>query len=174
MAHSSGALLGKPSYVWVRSCIPGTLCHFAPSGLAASCGVEISRLQRPSIRAGSHARHLILYASVDASRKAQRRRPHLYDGLLCRPGILPGRLHQHPDRGVTPHHPSAYPALSTAPAGITPVSRKRQSAMSNWAIPIFGTENRSKQFWAPNSAYKKSYTTRLGPTWRINGANPAA
>ena len=42
-----------------------------------------------------------------------------------------GRLHQHPDRGVTPHQPSAYASLSTAPAGNTPVSRKRQSAMSN-------------------------------------------
>jgi len=89
------------------------------------------RLQRPSIRAGSRARHLILYASCDASRKAQRRRPHLYDGVLRRPGFFSGRLHQHSDRGVTPHHPSAYPSLSTAPAGITPVSRKRQSAMSN-------------------------------------------
>ena len=89
------------------------------------------RLQRPSIRAGSHARHLILYTSFDESRKAQRRRPHLNDGLLGRPGICSGRLHQHPARGVTPHHPSAYPSLSTAPAGTTPVSRKRQSAMSN-------------------------------------------
>src|SRR6266852_327840 len=69
--------------------------------------------------------------SFDVSRKAQRRRPHLYDGLLRRPGICSGRLHQHPDRGVTPHRQSAYPALSTAPAGMTPVSRKRQSAMSN-------------------------------------------
>jgi len=68
--------------------------------LAASYGVEISRLQRPSIRAGSHARHLILYASFDASRKAQRRRPHLYDGVLRRPGNSTGRLHQHLDRGV--------------------------------------------------------------------------
>src|SRR5262245_45240330 len=42
-----------------------------------------------------------------------------------------GRLHQHPDRGVTPHQPSVYTSLSAAPAGITPVSRKRQSAMSN-------------------------------------------
>jgi hypothetical protein len=99
--------------------------------LAASYGVEIHRLQRPSIRAGSHPRHLILSASVDASRKTQRMRPHLYDGVLRRPGICSGRLHQHPDRGVTLHRHSAYPSLSTAPAGITPVSRKRQSAMSN-------------------------------------------
>jgi hypothetical protein len=99
--------------------------------LAASCGVEISCLQRPSIRAGVTARHPILYASFDESRKSSRRRPHLYDGVLRRPGNSTGRLHQYSDRGVTPHHPSAYPALSTAPAGITPVSRKRQSAMSN-------------------------------------------
>src|SRR4029434_10810508 len=76
-------------------------------------------------------RHLMLSASVDASRKAQRRRPHLYDGVLRRPGICSGRLHQHPNRGVTLHRQSAYTSLSTAPAGITPVSRKRQSAMSN-------------------------------------------
>jgi len=68
--------------------------------LAASCGVGTYRLQRPSIRASSHARHLILYASFDVSWKAQRRRPHLYDGVLRRPGICSGRLHQHPDRGV--------------------------------------------------------------------------
>jgi hypothetical protein len=89
------------------------------------------RLQRPSIRAGSSARHPMLSASFDDSGKAQRRRPHLYDGLLRRPGICSGRLHQHPDRGVTPHRQSAYPSLSTAPAGNTPVSRKRQSTMSN-------------------------------------------
>src|SRR5215475_12813225 len=76
-------------------------------------------------------RHLILSASVDASRKAPRRRPHLYDGVLRRPRISAGRLHQHPDRGMTPPQPSTYTSLSTAPAGITPVSSKRQSAMSN-------------------------------------------
>jgi len=68
--------------------------------LVASYGVETHRLQRPSIRAGSHPRHLILSASVDASRKAPRRRPHLYDGVLRRPRISAGRLHQHPDRGM--------------------------------------------------------------------------
>ena len=65
------------------------------------------------------------------ARKAQRRRPHLYDGVLRRPGISTGRLHQHPDRGVTLASQSAYPSLSTAPSGNTPVSRKRQSAMSH-------------------------------------------
>jgi hypothetical protein len=89
------------------------------------------RLQRPSIRAGSRARHPILFASFDDSRKAQRRQPHLYDGLLRRPGICSGRLHQHPDRGVAPQRQSAYASFSTAPSGKTPVSRKRQSAMSN-------------------------------------------
>ena len=113
---------------WINPDAPG---HLPSMRLAASWGVEIHRLQRPSIRAGSHARHLILYASVDASRKAQRRRPHLDDGVLGRPGFFAGRLHQYPDRGVIPHQPSAYTSLSTAPAGITPVSRKRQSAMSN-------------------------------------------
>jgi hypothetical protein len=113
---------------WLNPAAPG---HMTSMRLAASCGVEIHCLQRPSIRAGAHARHLILYASIDESRKAQRRRPHLYDGVLRRPGICSGRLHQHPDRGVMPHRQSAYLSLSTAPAGKTPVSRKRHSAMSN-------------------------------------------
>ena len=72
--------------------------------------------------------------------EGQRRRPHLHDGVLSRPCTTTGRLHQHPDRGATPPQPSAYPSLSTAPAGITPVSSKRQSAMSNFrataTIPI--------------------------------------
>src|ERR671936_101598 len=76
-------------------------------------------------------RHLMLSASVDASRKAPRRRPHLYDGVLCRPRISAGRRHQYPDRGVPLQQSSTYTSLSTAPAGITPVSRKRHSAMSN-------------------------------------------
>lgn len=113
---------------WLNPAAPS---HMTSRRLVASYGVENSRLQRPSIRAGSHPRHLILSASVDASRKTQRRRPHLYDGVLCRPRISAGRLHQHPDRGMTPHQPSTYTSLSTAPAGITPVSRKRQRAMSN-------------------------------------------
>src|SRR5258705_651634 len=97
--------------------------------LAASVGVETDRLQRPSIRASSHARHPILYASFDESGKAQRSRPHLYDGVLRRPGIFTGGLHQHQSLSVTPHRPNVYPSLSTAPAGKTPVSRNRLIAM---------------------------------------------
>ena len=82
---------------------PVTPAHMTSMRLAASCGVEIHRLERPSIRAGSYTRHLILSASVDESRKARRRRPHLYDGVLCRPGNFSGRLHQYLDRGVTLH-----------------------------------------------------------------------
>src|SRR5262245_44337468 len=129
MRVSTSQRRGHPSLPpWLNPEAPG---HMTSMRLAASWGVEIPRLQRPSIRAGSHARHLILSASGDASRKAQRRRPHLYDGMLGRPGNFSGRLHQYPDRGVTPPQLSAYTSLSTAPAGITPVSRKRQSAMSN-------------------------------------------
>ena len=63
---------GNPyHHPWLDSDAPG---HIPSMHLVASCGVEISRLQRPSIRAGSHPRHLILHASGDASRKAQRRR----------------------------------------------------------------------------------------------------
>ena len=105
--------------------------HTASTWLAASLGVETSRLQRPSIRAGLGARHPILSASFDDAWKAQRRRPHLYDGVLSRPGIFPGRLHQHQGRGVTVHQKNAYAALSIAPSGKTPVSRKRHKAMSN-------------------------------------------
>ncbi len=89
------------------------------------------RLQRPSIRAGTNARHPILYASFDESRKACRRRPHLYDGFFARPGNSTGRLHQHQDRGGTQHRNTAYASLRTAPSGNTPVSKKRHSAMSN-------------------------------------------
>src|SRR3989442_12016138 len=39
MAHLLVALVGKPSGVWVCPCLPGTLCHCALRGLAASCGV---------------------------------------------------------------------------------------------------------------------------------------
>ena len=85
MARCSLTLDGKYSDLWRLPCVPGMLCHFAPSGLAASLGVEISCLQRPSIRAGINARHPILYASFDESRKACRRRPHLYDGFLQGP-----------------------------------------------------------------------------------------
>jgi len=89
------------------------------------------RRQRPSIRAGSSARHPMLSASCDARWKAPRRRPHLSDGVLRRPGHATGRLHQHQGRGVTRHRQCGYPSFSTAPAGHTPVSRKRQSAMSH-------------------------------------------
>jgi hypothetical protein len=132
----------------------------------ASVGVETSRLQRPSIRAGLSARHPILYASFDDSWKTRRRRPHLYDGLLSQalnfPGSPPPAPRPRAPSGVrfsiqssqlshgerwdtTPppqlkgdrtsrgmrHRQCAYPALSTAPSGKTPVSRKRHSAMSN-------------------------------------------
>ena len=99
---------------WFNPTAPG---HMTSMRLAASYGVEIHRLQRPSIRAGSHPRHLILSASVDASRKAQRRRPHLYDGVLRKPGICSGRLYQHPDRGVRLHRQSAYPLFERRPRG---------------------------------------------------------
>ena len=89
------------------------------------------RLQRPSRRAGSSARHPMRSASFDPCWKAQRRRPHLADGVLCRPGIFAARLHQHHNRGVTRQRPSGYPSLSTAPAGNTPVARQRHSAMSH-------------------------------------------
>ena len=110
---------------------PDASGHIAPITLAASCGAETSCLQRPSIRAGVNARHPMLSASFNESRKSSRRQPHLYDGVLRTPGNSTGRLHQYQGRGVTQHRNTAYASLSTAPSGTTPVSRKRQSAMSN-------------------------------------------
>ena len=107
------------------------LCHLAPITLAASGGVGTSRLQRPSLRAGTHPRHPMLSASVDDSRKACRRRPHLYDGFLARPGTITGRLHPHHGPSRTQHRQTAHAALRSAPSGMTPVSSKRQSAMSH-------------------------------------------
>jgi hypothetical protein len=93
-------------------------------GLAASCGVETSCLQRPSIRAGLDARHPMLYASFDESWKACGRRPHLSDGFFAGPGKTTGRLHQHQGRNRTQHQGTAYASLSIAPSGNAPVSKR--------------------------------------------------
>src|SRR5262249_1021074 len=66
---------------WLTPAAPG---HMTSMRLVASCGVEIHRLQRPSLRAGSHPHHPMLSASGDASWKACGRRPHLSNGVLCR------------------------------------------------------------------------------------------
>jgi len=71
------------------------------------------RLQRPSLRAGLGARHPMLSASFDDCWQAQRRRPHLYDGVRRRPGIFSGRLHPPSDRGVTLHRHSVSAAPPT-------------------------------------------------------------
>ena len=118
-------------------CILWALCHLAPSGLAASLGVGTSRLQRPAHRAGFNTLHPSLDASFDDRRQACGRCPHLfYDGLLHRPGMPTGRLHQPLGTGVTPHRHTAYASLRTAPSGQTLVSRKHQSAMSNLRLRI--------------------------------------
>ena len=129
--RESGTLPGQELSCHTPGSMPDAPGYMASSRLAASIGVGTFRLQRPSIRAGLTTRHPMLSASVDERWKACRRRPHLYDGVLRRPGICAGRLHQHLDQGVTLHRPSVYLSLSTAPVGKTPVSRKRQSAMSN-------------------------------------------
>jgi hypothetical protein len=107
------------------------LCPMVGIGLAASCSVGANRLQRPSIRAGSNTRHPILYASWDESGKSCRRRPHLSDGFFERPGSLPGRLHQHLDRGAPPRWQLAEASLSAAPSGNSPVSKNRHRAISH-------------------------------------------
>jgi hypothetical protein len=128
-------LLSSPlAYVFLPS-ILGALGHMPPIGLAASCGVETSCLQRPSIRADSTTRHLILYASCDESWQACGRRPHLYDGFFAWPGSSTGHLHQHLGSGVTQHRHTAYASVSRAPSGNTPVSQHRQSATRNCRAP---------------------------------------
>ena len=125
----SVAAVVKPSGVFFLPCLLWALCHMAPIGLAASCGVGTSRLQRPSLRAGLHTRHPMLSASFDKSRKACRRRPHLSDGFFRWPGNITGRLHQHPGRSLIQHRKTTYTSLSAAPSGKTPVSRNRHSAI---------------------------------------------
>jgi hypothetical protein len=117
--------------VLFRPCLLWTLCHLAPTGLAASCGVGTWRLQRPSIRAGSNARHPILYASFDESWKAWEATPSI-QRLLCKARtVYTGRLHQHQGRSRTQHRNTAYASLRMAPSGKTPLWRNRHSAMSN-------------------------------------------
>jgi hypothetical protein len=80
-------LLSSPLEYFFSLSMLWALYLIGPISLAASCGVGTHRLQRPSIRAGTNTRHPMLYASVDGSRKACRRRPHLYDGFLQGPEI---------------------------------------------------------------------------------------
>ena len=108
-------LLSSPLAYFFSPAILWALCHMAPIGLAASCGVGTSRLQRPSIRAGANTRHPILSASFDESRKACGRRPHLSDGFFAGPGSSTGRLHQHQGRSLTQHRNTAYASLSDGP-----------------------------------------------------------
>jgi hypothetical protein len=60
-------LLSSPLAYFFLPCILWALGAIAPIGLAASYGVGTSRLQRPSLRAGSTTRHPILHASCDES-----------------------------------------------------------------------------------------------------------
>ena len=96
------------------------------------------RLQRPSIRASLRARHPMLSASFDESGKPCRRRPHLYDGVLRRPGIFSGRLHQHQSLGVTLHRQSVYPSLSPAPSGGVLAKRGQLTRPSFGVLRTFG------------------------------------
>jgi len=80
-------LLSSPLEYFFSLSMLWALYLIGPISLAASGGVGTHRLQRPSIRAGTNTRHPILYASFDGSRKACRRRPHLYDGFFQGPEI---------------------------------------------------------------------------------------
>src|SRR5262249_5514346 len=99
-SQSSDDLYHHP---WLNPAAPG---HMTSMRLVASCGVEIHRLPRPSLPAGSHPHHRMPSASGDARWRACGRRPHLSNGVLCRPGKLPARLHQPPARGMPPPQPS--------------------------------------------------------------------
>ena len=92
--------------------------------------------QRPANRAGVNTRPPSLDASCDNRRQACGRRSHRDDGVLRRPGMPTGHLHHHVGAGVTQHRQTASASLRTAPAGKTPVARKRHSAMSTWRLRI--------------------------------------
>src|SRR5262245_48644632 len=94
-------LLSSPRN-WFFSASMLSVCPMVLISLAASYGVGANRLQRSSIRAGSNTRHPMLYAFWDESGKSCRRRPHLSDGFLARPGSLTGRLHQPRDQSAPP------------------------------------------------------------------------
>jgi hypothetical protein len=106
------------------------LHHLTPIGLAASCGVGTHPSPTTFSPCGFNARHPMLSASGDASRKACGRRPHLSDGCFAQPGSATGRLHQHHSAGGTPHRNTAQASWRCAPAGMPPLS-KRHRAMSH-------------------------------------------
>jgi len=72
--------------------------------LAASVGVEtcVSN-DLLSVRAQVPVTRFFMRLSTPRG-KTLRRRPHLNNGLLSRPGTTAGRLHQHPELDVTLHH----------------------------------------------------------------------
>jgi hypothetical protein len=123
-------LSSSRAYVFLH-CMLWALCHMAPLGLAASCGVGTSCRQRPSLRADFHVRHPLLSASGDERWQACGRRPHLSDGVFAWPGRATGRLHQRHGRRLTQHRTTADASFRTAPAGKTPLLRHRHSAMSH-------------------------------------------
>jgi DNA invertase Pin-like site-specific DNA recombinase len=127
------AAVVKPPCVFLLPCIFGR-CVTSPRPVwRLPVALGPIRLQRPSIRAGSHTRHPILYTSCDESRKARRRRPHLCTGVFAKPGrSIRAASTSTTAQGVTQHLHTAYAALSSAPSGKTPVLRKRHSAMSNF------------------------------------------
>ena len=102
----------------------------------------------------------MLSASVDKSRKACRRRPHLSDGFFAGPGNSTDRLHQHQGRSLTQPPTTDEASLSTAPSGKTPVLRKRHSAMSNLRAPP-----------TPSPPPKRADTNHAAPCRADNGAN---
>ena len=95
MRVSTSQSRDDPSHhAWLNLAAPG---HMTSLRLVASYGVEIQRLQRPSIRAGSHPPSPDSVCVCRREPEGPEAQPHLYDGVLRRPRISAGRRHQYPD-----------------------------------------------------------------------------
>src|SRR5215470_6163713 len=119
---------------WLNPAAPG---HMTSMRLAASYGVEIYRLQRPSIRAGSHLPSPDSFCvcrrepeSPEEATPSIRRRATQARNLLGSPPPAP-------NRGVTLHRQSAYPrsrsAHETRHSGHCPAESAANSRPTPWS-----------------------------------------
>ena len=109
------------------------LCHMAPIGLAASCGVGTSRRQRPALRVGAHTRHPMLSASLTSAGKPVGGDPisptAASQARKCNgsPPPAPGPRATAPEDGLC--------LLERCPLGSLPVSKNRHRAISHLRAP---------------------------------------